>query len=80
MNRALEQAWSGISCNISHLRVFGCVVYAHMPKEQRGKLDDKSEKCIFTGYSEQSKVYKLYNTLKKKTIISSQNKSHGMEL
>ena len=57
-------------CSVSHLRVFGCVAYAHVPKEQRGKLDDKSEKCIFTGYSEQSKAYKLYNPITKKTIIS----------
>ena len=53
MNRVPEQAWPGMSCNISHLRLFECVAYAHEPKERRGKLDDKSEKCIFTGYSEQ---------------------------
>lgn len=52
MNRVPEQAWLGMSCSISQLRVFGCVAYAHVPKERRGKLDDKSEKCIFTGYSE----------------------------
>ncbi len=39
-------------CNIYHLRMIGCVAYAHVPKELRGKLDDKSEKCIFTGYNE----------------------------
>eukprot|EP00253_Pinus_taeda_P015476 PITA_15476 len=39
-------------------------------QSQRGKLVDKSEKCIFTGYSEQSKDYKLYNPVTKKTIIS----------
>lgn len=54
----------------SHLRVFGYVAYAHVPKERRGKVDDKSEKCIFTCYSEQSKAYKLYNPVTTKTIIS----------
>ena len=48
-----------MSCSVSHLGVFGCVAYAHVPKERRGKLDDKIEKCIFTGYSEKSKGYKL---------------------
>jgi len=67
MNRVPEQACSGISCSISHLRVFGCVAYAHVPYERRGKLDDKSEKCMFIGYSEQSKAYKLYNHVTKKT-------------
>jgi len=57
-------------CNVSHFRVFGCVAYAHMPKERRGKLDDKGEECIFTHYNEKSKAYKLYNPITKKTIIS----------
>ena len=70
MKRVLEQAWLGISCSVSHLRVFGCVTYAHVPKERRCKLDDKSEKFIFTGYSEQSKAYKLYNPVTRNTIIS----------
>ena len=33
-------------------------------------MDDKSEKCIFIGYSEQSIAYKFYNLVTKKTIIS----------
>ena len=44
MNRVPEQAWSGMYCSLSHLKVFGCVAYANVPKERRGKLDDKSEK------------------------------------
>lgn len=70
VNKFPEQAWSSMYCSISHLRVFGCVAYAHFPKEQRGKLDEKSEKCIFIGYSEQLKAYKLYNHVTKKTLIS----------
>ena len=34
------------------------------------KLDIKGERCIFVGYSEQSKAYKLYNPITKRTIIS----------
>ena len=30
-------------CSVSHLIAFGCVAYAHVRKELRGKLDDKSE-------------------------------------
>ena len=70
MNKVLEQAWSGISCNVSQRRVFVFVAFAHVPKERRGKLDDKSEKFIFTSYSEQSKAYKLYNPVNRNTIIS----------
>ena len=33
MNRVPEQAWSGMYCSVSHLKVFGCVAYAHVPKD-----------------------------------------------
>ena len=36
----------------------------------RNKLDDISEKCIFIGYSEEYKEYKLYKPITKKYIIS----------
>ena len=55
---------------IDHLKVFGCVAYAHILDQKRTKLDDKGEKCIFLGVSEQLKAYKLYNPNTKKIIIS----------
>ncbi|KAL0796318.1 hypothetical protein Bca101_067695 [Brassica carinata] len=36
---------------INHLRVFGCVCYVLVPGEQRNKLDPKSIKAMFIGYS-----------------------------
>jgi hypothetical protein len=65
-----QEAWSGTKLNVVHLRKFGCIAYAHIPSELRKKLDDKSEKCIFTGYSETSKAYRLYNPITKKLILS----------
>jgi hypothetical protein len=46
------------------------MAHAHVPKELRRKLDDRSEKCIFLGHSDQSKAYKLYNMVTKKVIIN----------
>lgn len=34
------------------------------------KLDDKSEKCIFIGYSSETKGYRLYSIESKKLTIS----------
>ena len=34
------------------------------------KFDNHIEKCIFIGYSKESKAYKLYNLLTKKLVIS----------
>jgi hypothetical protein len=56
--------------NVNHLRVFGCVVYVHVVDQKRQKLDPKSESCIFVGYSEQSKAYKLYNPLTNSIVVS----------
>ncbi|KAL0558905.1 hypothetical protein IC582_003491 [Cucumis melo] len=51
------EAWCGEKPSVSHLRVFGSIAYSHIPNQLRGKLDDKSEKCIMVGYSENSKAY-----------------------
>lgn len=64
------EAWSRGRWIFEHLRVFRCVAYAHVPKEQRKKLDDKGVKCIFIGYSSKSKAYSLYDPIDKKIIIS----------
>ena len=38
--------------SVSHLKIFGCVAYAHVPDELRKKLDKKRKNCIFVGYYE----------------------------
>ena len=63
------EAWSGRKPSVNHLKVFGSICYAYVPKETRQKLDDSSEKCIFVGYSSHTKGYRLYNLKKKKVII-----------
>ena len=65
-----EEAWSGRKPTVDHFRIFGCIAYAHILDKKRSKLDDKGEKCIFLGVSDQSKAYKLYNPTTKKIIIS----------
>ncbi|KAJ0556958.1 putative RNA-directed DNA polymerase [Helianthus annuus] len=62
------EAWHGYKPSVSHLRVFGCVVYGLKPSQQRKKLDTKSNKCIFVGYCAHSKAYRLYNP--EKNIIT----------
>ena len=50
-----QEAWSGIESSVSPFIILGCIAYKHVPKELREKLDNKSEKCIFIGYNEQSR-------------------------
>ena len=63
-------AWSGRKPSLRHLKVFGCICYSQVPKEKKQKLDETSEKCIFTGYSSQSKGYRLYSLKSNKIVIS----------
>ena len=55
-----EEVFSGKKPKVSHLRIFGCPVYIHIPKEKRTKLDPFGKKGIFVGYSEISKAYRIY--------------------
>ncbi len=45
----LEEEWTSINPSLSHLRIFGCDAYVHIPKDKRKKLDFKSQKCILVG-------------------------------
>ncbi|CAB3996244.1 Retrovirus-related Pol poly from transposon TNT 1-94 [Paramuricea clavata] len=56
------EAWAGQKPNVKHLRVFGCEAYAHVPKDERKKLDSKPRKCIFLGYGAETKGYRLYDS------------------
>jgi hypothetical protein len=55
---------------VRHLRVFGSTCYALIPKEKISKLDARSRKHIFLGYSNTTKGYHLYNETNKKFILS----------
>lgn len=54
-----EELWTKKKVDMSHLRVFGCIAYAHIPKSFRKKLDSKSEQMIMIGYCESTKSYRL---------------------
>ena len=56
--------------NVKHFRVFGCLAFAHVPKEERGKLDSKSRKCVLLGYGSVTKGYRLYDLSSKKILYS----------
>ncbi|KAI5344111.1 hypothetical protein L3X38_011988 [Prunus dulcis] len=64
------EAYGGRKPGIKHLKVFGSLCYAHVPKQQRQKLDLASKRCIFLGYGSCEKGYRLYNIETEKVIIS----------
>ncbi|KAM2961184.1 hypothetical protein FF1_030791 [Malus domestica] len=64
------EAYSGRKPGIKHLKVFGSLCYAHVPSQQRQKLDLASKRCIFLGYGSCEKGYRLYNIESGKVTIS----------
>jgi hypothetical protein len=56
----LEEMFSGNNPKVSHLKIFGCPVFVHVPKEKRTKLDPSEKKGIFVGYCEVSKAFRIY--------------------
>ena len=54
--KTLEQMWSGSTTNYSILHVFRCPFYAQV---NEGKLESRAKKCIFLGYQDGVKGYKL---------------------
>lgn len=56
--------------NVSHVFTFFYVALAHAFELLRKKLDDRNKRCIFVGYSEPYKAYKLYDLLIIKFLLS----------
>jgi transposase InsO family protein len=53
------ELFHGAKPSVSHLRVYGCKVSAHIPAHKRDKLDGVSEECVLVGYAPYSRAYRL---------------------
>ena len=51
------EAWFGFKPQVKHLRVFGSVCRALVPKEKQTQVDTRSLKCTMIGYSDEKKGY-----------------------
>ena len=60
----------GYKPKVNHLRVFGCKAFAHIRKDERRKLDEKSIKCTFIGYCDDQKAYKLFDPTSQRLLAS----------
>ncbi|KAK3010670.1 hypothetical protein RJ639_011399 [Escallonia herrerae] len=52
-----QEVWSGKHANYENLRIFGCLAYAHV---NDCKLEPRAKKCIFLGYANGVKGYRLW--------------------
>ena len=70
VDKTAYEVWAGKITSLTHLRVFGCDSFVHIPKERRQKVDSKSGKCIFVRYKDEVKGYKLWNLATRTTVYS----------
>ena len=55
-NMTPEETFTRVKPKVGHFRIFGCLVYLHVPKEKRSKLDPSGRKGTFVGFSESSET------------------------
>lgn len=68
--KTLEEAFTSVNLEVSHLRIFGCLVYTHVLVEKRRKLEPSSMKALFVRYNETYNAYMIYILAQTKTMIS----------
>ena len=57
--KILEELWREESIDYLTLRIFGCLVYSLVDSLKRNKLEFKSKKCIFIGFTKGVKGFRL---------------------
>ena len=65
-----HEKFYGKKLDLSHVRIFGSITFAHIPNEKWQKLDPKLENCILVGYSLEQKGYTCFYPSTKKVRVS----------
>jgi hypothetical protein len=68
--KTLEEAFTSVCPQLSHLRVIGCVAYCHVPTVKRTKLDSKALVTILLGYDEDSRSYRCWDPASRHIVLS----------
>jgi hypothetical protein len=63
------ETWTCDKPYVTHFRVFGSCAWTHIPSEKRKALDPHSTHCIFVGYLDDVKGYKLIDPSTDRLII-----------
>ena len=63
------EAYFGHKPDVSNLRVFGSTTWARIPLDKRRDLQPQNIECLFIGYPDESKGFKLLDIKTKQIII-----------
>ena len=64
------EVWKKRKPNLNRYRVFGCRAFVHIQKKDRGPLESRTRKCIFIGFNDGYKGWKVYDPATQKVSIS----------
>jgi hypothetical protein len=59
-DKSPEEAFIGVNPKVNHMKIFGCPVNIHVPKEKRTKPEPSRKEGTIFGCSETSKSYIIY--------------------
>jgi len=87
-NKTPFKIWFAVLPSISHLRVFGCTTYRHIPTLTRRKLDRRATQCRLVGYAEDSvsRVYRVDDeeakpgTTIRDVVFNEETKEHSTDI
>ncbi|KAH9779098.1 Integrase catalytic domain-containing protein [Citrus sinensis] len=68
--KTMMEMWTGKPADYSYLHAFGCPVYMMYNAQERTKLDPKSRRCIFLGYTDGINGYRLWDPTAYKIVIN----------
>ena len=57
-----SQKWTGVNPNLSYLKRLGCKGFSLNKTPGKEKFQARTSKCLFLGYSEESKGYRVWPT------------------
>lgn len=68
--RTPVEVLTGKKPDVSYFRVFGCLVYRLVLRDNRTKLEPNSEPMVFVGYEYGTKGYRLWDKRSRRIVIS----------
>ncbi|CAG8689828.1 17371_t:CDS:2, partial [Acaulospora colombiana] len=68
--RTPYELWNGEIPSVAHLRVWGCLAYVHLQKDQHAQLTPRVQQCVLIGYPDDYKGWRFWDFNKRCEIIS----------
>lgn len=69
-NKTQYEILLGQKPSYDHMRLFGCLVYVKENKQGREKFEERGRPCVFIGYPQRQKVYKVFDIQENKILVS----------